>query len=528
MKRQWTILELNEQWTLSPAEQALVDEGRDAHTRLGCACFLKYFLLEWRFPHGRADLPIPVIAHLAQQLGIPATSFLAYDWDGRMAKYHRAAIRAFLGVREATVGDQQQVTDWLVTHVLPQSPQPEALRSAFIDRCRALGLEPPTPDRVERHLRTASAAYHDHVCAATLAALSPATRAKLDDLLTVTAALAPTESQPEVSGRSALAELRLDPGPFSVATVEEEAAKLARIRGLGLPPDLFRAVSPQVLAGFRQRVAAEELHELRRHPTARRLTLLAAYCWARAQELTDALTEILTGIIQHIGLRAERRVERALIRVIKRVTGKPTLLFDIAAAALARPDDTVRAVIFPLAGEQTLHDLVKEAKASGPAYQRTVYTFMRTSYAAHYRRMVPILLGALEFRSNNAQHRPTIEALALLKQHVTLRTGVDGAVDRRGFARAHAADLCERQSVRRDPARYDQTVADRGRGSGVDPVAPGVTNVCMGPIFGSAAIGLRTSGYVVSKNWCLRSEKAGKRSESAGGRSSSTRRGMSR
>jgi TnpA family transposase len=420
MKRQWTILELNEQWTLSPAERVLVDEGRDAHTRLGCACFLKYFLLEWRFPHGRADVPIPVIAHLAQQLGIPATSFLAYDWDGRMAKYHRAAIRAFLGVREATVGDQQQVTDWLVTHVLPQSPQPEALRSAFIDRCRALGLEPPTPDRVERHLRTASAAYHDQVCAATLAALSPATRAKLDDLLTVTAALAATESQPEVSGRSALAELRLDPGPFSVATVEEEAAKLARIRGLGLPPDLFRAVSPPVLAGFRRRVAAEELHELRRHPMARRLTLLAAYCWVRAQELTDALTEILTGIIQHIGVRAERRVERALIRVIKRVTGKPTLLFDIAAAALARPDDTVRAVIFPLAGEQTLHDLVKEAKASGPAYQRTVYTFMRTSYAAHYRRMVPILLGALEFRSNNAQHRPTIEALALLKQHVTL------------------------------------------------------------------------------------------------------------
>jgi len=38
--------------------------------------------------------------------------------------------------------------------------------------------------------------------------------------------------------------------------------------------------------------------------------------------------------------------------------------------------------------------------------------------------------------------------------------------------RAHAADLCEHQSVRRDPARHDQAGADRGRGSGVGPVVP--------------------------------------------------------
>lgn len=162
------------------------------------------------------------------------------------------------------------------------------------------------------------------------------------------------------------------------------------------------------------------MHELRRHPEARRLTLLAAYCWVRAQELADALAEILTEIIQHIGLRAERRVERALIRDIKRVTGKQTLLFAIATAALDRPDDTVRAVIFSLAGEQTLRDLVKEAKASGPAYQHKIYTVMRTAYAPHYRRMVPVLLGALEFQSNNAHHRPVLEALALLRQHADL------------------------------------------------------------------------------------------------------------
>jgi len=36
---------------------------------------------------------------------------------------------------------------------------------------------------------------------------------------------------------------------------------------------------------------------------------------------------------------------------------------------------------------------------------------------AHYRRVVPQLLEALEFRSNNAIHRPLMEALELLKQY---------------------------------------------------------------------------------------------------------------
>ena len=40
---------------------------------------------------------------------------------------------------------------------------------------------------------------------------------------------------------------------------------------------------------------------------------------------------------------------------------------------------------------------------------------LRASYGAHYRRLLPALLDVLEFRSNNAAHRPVIRALDLLK-----------------------------------------------------------------------------------------------------------------
>jgi len=42
---------------------------------------------------------------------------------------------------------------------------------------------------------------------------------------------------------------------------------------------------------------------------------------------------------------------------------------------------------------------------------------VRGSYRHHYRRMVPLLLEALQFRSNNAKHHPVIEAIDWLRQH---------------------------------------------------------------------------------------------------------------
>lgn len=66
--------------------------------------------------------------------------------------------------------------------------------------------------------------------------------------------------------------------------------------------------------------------------------------------------------------------------------------------------------------EQTLADLVKELKSTGPAYRQQVSRVMRASYSHHYRRAIPALLQALEFRSNNQLHQPVIRALDVVKQ----------------------------------------------------------------------------------------------------------------
>jgi TnpA family transposase len=217
-----------------------------------------------------------------------------------------------------------------------------------------------------------------------------------------------------------LLRLRSDPGRPCVATLEEQLARLKFIRDIPLPPDLFDAALPPDLEVYRRRVAVEAPYELRRHSEAIRLTMLAAFVYLRARTLTDDLTETLIETIHRIHARAERKVDRQILEDIKRVRGKQSLLFDIAGAVLDQPDGIVRDVVFPVAGEQTLQDLVKEGKATSE-YRTTLRTVTRNSYKGHYRRMVPEILHMLEFRSNNEHHRPVIEAIELVKRYANAR-----------------------------------------------------------------------------------------------------------
>jgi hypothetical protein len=157
-----------------------------------------------------------------------------------------------------------------------------------------------------------------------------------------------------------LTQLAADPGRYSLGSVLKELAKLRHIESVGLPAELFRDVPTAALVKYGKRAATEPIRELRRHPEKVRYTLLAAFCQERRKEIIDGLVELLIGIVHKIGVRAERKVVRILLQNFRSVRGKDTLLYRMAEAALARPDGVVREVLYPVAGEQTLRDLVRE------------------------------------------------------------------------------------------------------------------------------------------------------------------------
>ena len=207
------------------------------------------------------------------------------------------------------------------------------------------------------------------------------------------------------------------PGNVSLESMLTEIGKLDAVRAVELPDGLFADVAPKVVAGWRARAAVEAPSHLRDHPRPLMLTLLAALVYEREREITDTLADLLISTVHRIGARAERKVTQELVSEFRKVAGKESLLYRLAEAAISRPDDTVRAVVYPVAGEKTPRDLVAEYKSSGPTYRRTVQTTLRGSYTGHYRRGLIRLLEVLEFRTGSSACQPVIEAMALIRRY---------------------------------------------------------------------------------------------------------------
>ena len=215
------------------------------------------------------------------------------------------------------------------------------------------------------------------------------------------------------------------------------------IRAIGLPADLFAGALPHEVELYRQRVAVQPPSDLRRLPDAVRITWLAAFVHLRGRALTDSLIELLIETVHAIGARAERRVEQQVLNELRQVSGKKNLLFEIANASLAQPDGTVRQVIFPVVGEQTLRDLVREGNPV-PVPQEFAHhdqEFLRRTLSPH---------GAQGSRRpripfQQRDHRPVLEGLASFGATPTATSATSPSPRKRADRRRGTAAVARRR-----------------------------------------------------------------------------------
>lgn len=418
MKRNWELDELIEHYTILPNEMRLI-ENKTGETRIGFAVLLKFFQNEARFPTHKYEVSKAVIAYIAKQIFSEPELYAQYDWTGRSITYHRTQIREFFGFREDTIEDAQEMTEWLCQHVLHQDHEFEHLKERVYRRFHELKIVPPTPDRIERLIRSAIHKYEESFFQATYLKLPSTSLAQLDSLIDSISFLEidEEEASSDNSIQISFNELKADPGRAGVDSVLKEVNKLRTIRNLELPDDLFRDIPHKVLKKYRQRVSTEDLRELRRHPDPIRYTLLSTFFWLRCMEISDNLVDLLIQIIHRIGVRAERKIDKEILNDLRRVSNKYGILFNMAQTAIEHPEGIIKDVLYPVVNEQTLKDLVKEFKHTGPAYREKIHTVIRASYGSHYRRIVPEILSILDFRSNNDIHRPVILTLELIKKY---------------------------------------------------------------------------------------------------------------
>ncbi|MEN5278887.1 DUF4158 domain-containing protein [Brucella sp. TWI432] len=391
-------------WSLSFDELALIGTKRHS-VRLGFAVLLRFRRLMGQFPKDRSEVPPEVIAYLAQQTGSTAEEWDTYDLTLRSSRRHRSDILAFLGIQRLTGRDIERAAAWIVEELCPLGLSPsemiERVVGWFADQ-RIACLEEVELDRL---VATAQRRFEEQVLAAITASLSPTQKVLLDSSL--------TDKDP-VTGFSGL---KADPGEASLDNILLTAQRLEFVRSLELPVLVLPNLNAPISKMFRRRVANEMPWPMRQHPETKRYGLYVNFLSHRQREITDGLVDLLVDIIHKIGAQAKRTVIRTLTRDVEKVYGKETILFRIAEASTAKPDGSVRDVVFPaVGGESVLSAIMKEYKAGG-TFERKVHAVLRASYAKHYRRMLPAVLTTLKFQSNNAAHRPVLEALNWLQRH---------------------------------------------------------------------------------------------------------------
>ncbi|MEV3986728.1 Tn3 family transposase [Nonomuraea sp. NPDC049758] len=256
--------------------------------------------------------------------------------------------------------------------------------------------------------------------ATTVQRLPAAAVAALEDLIAVPDPVPEGKEEGGDGGaamHSFLQELKEDPGPLQLETLLAEIVKLERVKTIGLPETLFEGTSEKVVEAWRARAMRMYPSDFAAAPEAIKLTLLAALSWVRKTEMIDGLVELLIQLVHKISVRAERKVERELGSEFRRVQGKHGILARLAQAALDLPEELVRTAIYPVVGTTTLADIIAEAKANENEFQTRVRVKLRGSYSRHYRRGLPKLLRALDFRCNNTTFQPVMDALALLERY---------------------------------------------------------------------------------------------------------------
>lgn len=396
--------ELATQWSLRFDEIELL-KTKPPRTHLGFTLQLKIFQSCGWFPEHASDAPEAAMSYLAEQLGAPLTDLGSYGWAGRTGRRHRAEILSFLGFKRMTAADWRALHEWIGATLCPLGiPAGDMVDRVFL-WCRDRSLHGPSRREIERLVRSERQSFLDAIFASIAAALSPQAVEKMEQSLMA------------CDERVGFTALKGDPGRIALESVLKVADRLAFIRSLNLPHPMLATVGKPWIDQIRRRVASEKASEMRRHAPARRLGMYAVFLMTREAEIVDGLVDLLIETVHRIGAKAERKVAMAVARDVEAVYGKEKLLADIAVATIARPDGTVCDVIFPIAGEKKLAAIIKEHQARG-VWPRRVYETMRSSYAGHYRRMLPHLLEVLEFRSNNGAHRPVLDALAWIRRMI--------------------------------------------------------------------------------------------------------------
>jgi len=442
---------IDESFKFSETEIEIVNNNRKAETKIGFAVIYKFFQNNGRFPYSKFEISNELICYISEQIGVDSFYYNVYDWDGKSIVNHRKQIRELFLFRECIIEDYNTIKTWILSKVIPQNDDFEFVKKEVYRKFNELKIEPTTPEIIDRIISSAKNTYENNIFISIFNKLTVETIKNFDLFLA-------TESQNNNMEQIIwFNDFNIDPDGANVESVFNESNKLKTIEGMMIPEDIFKDIPSKILKKYYKRSKAENISEFKRHPDAMRNGLLAIFFHFKSMDIKDNLVDLLIKILNNLDTNANRKIKKELAEETNYTRDKNKLLLRIAKAVVASPEAKTCDIIYPIVDEQKLKDLINELEnKSDDILNKKNYNNMRSSYQRHYRRILPDIINALNFNSNNDKYKPIIKALELIKKYLDSKSpyySKDEIVPLEGVVRPMWKDMIEDKSGKNNALR---------------------------------------------------------------------------
>lgn len=406
MKHNWLDAELKKVFTVTQEEKVLV-RGKSKPYQVLFLALYKACQEEKTVPNAIPQFSSNVTIFISNQLGLNHPLF--QDIPKRSQRHLLQEVRRKLNFRRLNLQEKETLISFLVTNVLLEDHHPDFIREHLHNHLKNNRLSFPSEEEEGEIIRSACYIFERNFFGSIFKNLPEKFKSSIDQWL---------DSHGLPDFKVGLTEFKRSPGSIGVKSALEEAQKLKTIQEFHLPQKLTDQTSPKVLRKYYQRAISQSIWEFKRQPKEIRYALLALFLDVRRKIITDDLIELLIQITHKIKINSEKKVEKTLVKEIRKVYGKEKILFDMATTAVKNPQGIIEETLYPIVGgRERLLDLVKEL-SSQKEYNERVYSTIRRSYSSYYRQIIPDILDLIDFKSNNSDYQPLVQAIQIIKKHI--------------------------------------------------------------------------------------------------------------
>lgn len=377
---------------------------RHATKQLAFALLFKCYQGSHQFIDDLTKVPIFIINKLAKLLDVPPTISKV---SSRTYDNYISLIRKYFKTSFSKKTHYKELEGWIKNELLPTNYlTEEEIKNLAVHYLKERGIESFKEKTMARIILDATNAFENELFEKLKNTLSPEDEGQLNGLLL-----------PYKDGLSYLGWINKEINSPSLDSMLGLMEQLSILNRFNFDLATIRIIPRKRILHYSDAFTRLNPSDLKQMTDNNRCAHLRIHSHIRKEQLTDKIIDVFNRIIRNVIHKSEKRVVKKLINDVKKVYGKDTILFNIAEACLEQPDGTIRDKIFPIVGQDKLKNIIDEYKKKGPMYQSLLHQQIRSSYASYYRRMIQPLLENVVFRSNNSEHQPILNALALIKKY---------------------------------------------------------------------------------------------------------------